>query len=82
MFPEAIKRNRVLLGGEGMKAFISTDTLRKIIQEHTILCKDGTFEGKKVPEIFQWFQTSDGIVTWDFISQDKILVEVENESNT
>lgn len=59
-------------GGEEMKAFINCDELINLIKNNTILTKR-----TEVPTHWQWFQTSDGVVTWDFALKDRVLVDVE-----
>jgi len=55
-----------------MKAYISRDTLIKLIRDHTVITK-----ATDLPDNWQWFNTSDGILSWDFVMLDKVLVEVE-----
>jgi len=58
-----------------MKAFINCDTLINLIKKNTILTKRDN-----IPDYWQWFQTSDGVVTWDFVIKDKVLIDVEEDS--
>lgn len=55
-----------------MKAFIDRDTLVKIIRDHTVFTT-----AVDIPKDWQWYQLKEGLLTWDFMLQGKVLVDVE-----
>jgi len=54
-----------------MKAYVKKDTLVQLIKDHTILTKES------ITAHWQWFDCGDGIVPWDFVIKDKVLIDIE-----
>ena len=57
-----------------MKAFISRDTIIKLITDHTVFSK-----ANDIPAHFRWYSFDGGFLTWDFAMMDRVLVDVEIE---
>ncbi len=55
-----------------MKAYIKKNVLVKLLRENTIFTKDSD-----ICSSWKWFDCGDGIITWDFVLMDKVLMDVE-----